>query len=86
MDENTNNLVSKKQSRDNIQAIEINMAKLNEMSRKELYELARKLEISNYSKMTKSELKFAILRKQTESIGYFFMKEFWKYCQMVTVS
>ncbi|ABX30783.1 transcription termination factor Rho [Petrotoga mobilis SJ95] len=72
MDENTNNLVSKKQSRDNIQAIEINMAKLNEMTRKELYELARKLEISNYSKMTKSELKFAILRKQTESIGYFF--------------
>ncbi|MBL5981322.1 transcription termination factor Rho [Petrotoga sp. HWH.PT.55.6.1] len=48
------------------------MAKLNEMTRKELYELARKLEISNYSKMTKSELKFAILRKQTESIGYFF--------------
>ncbi|WP_211292609.1 transcription termination factor Rho [Petrotoga halophila] len=72
MDENTNNLVSKKQSRDNIQAIEINMAKLNEMTRKELYELARKLEISNYSKMTKNELKFAILRKQTESIGYFF--------------
>ncbi|PNR89252.1 transcription termination factor Rho [Petrotoga sp. 9T1HF07.CasAA.8.2] len=50
----------------------MNMAKLNEMTRKELYELARKLEISNYSKMTKSELKFAILRKQTESIGYFF--------------
>ncbi|POZ89513.1 transcription termination factor Rho [Petrotoga sibirica DSM 13575] len=48
------------------------MAKLNEMTRKELYELARKLEISNYSKMTKNELKFAILRKQTESIGYFF--------------
>jgi transcription termination factor Rho len=72
MDENTNNLVSKKQSRDNIQAIEINMAKLNEMTRKDLYELARKLEISNYSKMTKNELKFAILRKQTESIGYFF--------------
>jgi len=72
MDENTSNLVSKKQSRDNIQAIEINMAKLNEMTRKDLYELARKLEISNYSKMTKNELKFAILRKQTESIGYFF--------------
>ncbi|PNR94931.1 transcription termination factor Rho [Petrotoga olearia] len=72
MDENTNNVVSKKQSRDNIQAIEINMAKLNEMTRKDLYELARKLEISNYSKMTKNELKFAILRKQTESIGYFF--------------
>ncbi|KUK80506.1 MULTISPECIES: transcription termination factor Rho [Petrotoga] len=72
MDENTNNVVSKKQTRDNIQAIEINMAKLNEMTRKELYELARKLEISNYSKMTKNELKFAILRKQTESIGYFF--------------
>ncbi|PNS00421.1 transcription termination factor Rho [Petrotoga mexicana DSM 14811] len=50
----------------------MNMAKLNEMTRKELYELARKLEISNYSKMTKNELKFAILRKQTESIGYFF--------------
>ncbi|HBT51265.1 MAG TPA: transcription termination factor Rho, partial [Petrotoga sp.] len=72
MDENNNNVVSKKQSRDNIQAIEINMAKLNEMTRKDLYELARKLEISNYSKMTKNELKFAILRKQTESIGYFF--------------
>ena len=72
MDETDSNLVSKKQTKDNIQAVEIDMAKLNEMSRKDLYDLARKFEIANYSKMTKNELKFAILRKQTESIGYFF--------------
>lgn len=72
MDETDSSLASKKQTKDNIQAVEIDMAKLNEMSRKDLYDLARKFEIANYSKMTKNELKFAILRKQTESIGYFF--------------
>ncbi len=53
MDETDSNLVSKKQTKDNIQAVEIDMAKLNEMSRKDLYDLARKFEIANYSKMTK---------------------------------
>ena len=36
MDETDSNLVSKKQTKDNIQAVEIDMAKLNEMSRKDL--------------------------------------------------
>jgi transcription termination factor Rho len=72
MEENSNGTTVKKISKDNIQAVEIDMAKLNEMTRKELYEIARKLEVNNYSKMTKNELKFAVLRKQTESIGYFF--------------
>ncbi|PNR95716.1 transcription termination factor Rho [Petrotoga sp. 9PWA.NaAc.5.4] len=72
MEENPDTLITKKQSKDNIQAVEIDMAKLNEMTRKELYDIARKFEIPNYSRMSKNELKFAILRKQTESIGYFF--------------
>ena len=61
-----------KSSKDNIRAVEFDIAKLSEMSRKELYDFARQFNISNYSKMTKNELMFSILRKQTESIGYFF--------------
>jgi transcription termination factor Rho len=58
--------------KDNIRAVEFDIAKLSEMTRKELYNFARQYNISNYSKMTKNELMFSILRKQTESIGYFF--------------
>jgi transcription termination factor Rho len=63
---------NKNSTKDNIRAVEFDMAKLNEMNRKDLYDFARKLQINNYSKMTKNELMFSILRKQTESIGYFF--------------
>ncbi|APT75079.1 transcription termination factor Rho [Marinitoga sp. 1137] len=48
------------------------MGKLNQMSRRQLYNLARKYGIENYSTLTDHELKFKILSKQTESFGYFF--------------
>ncbi|KAF2956112.1 transcription termination factor Rho [Marinitoga sp. 38H-ov] len=48
------------------------MGKLNQMSRRQLYNLARKYGIEDYSKLTDHELKFRILSKQTESYGYFF--------------
>lgn len=62
----------KNQTKDEIKEIDMNLEKLSQMTRKELYDLVRKFGLSNYSKMTKNELMFAILRKQTESIGYFF--------------
>lgn len=63
---------NKNQSKDEIKEIALDLAKLSQMTRKELYELVRKFGLTNYSKMTKNELTFSILRKQTESIGYFF--------------
>jgi len=44
------------------------------MKLKELYELARKYQISYYSKLTKKELIFAILKARAEKEGYFFME------------
>jgi transcription termination factor Rho len=58
--------------KDQIRPVELDMAKLNDMTRTQLYTLARNFEIANYSKMSDHELIFSILRKQTESIGYFF--------------
>ncbi|WP_239525614.1 transcription termination factor Rho [Marinitoga litoralis] len=58
--------------KDEIIPIEIDMGKLNQMSRRQLYNLARKYGIEDYSKLTDHELKFSILSKQTESYGYFF--------------
>lgn len=58
--------------KDEIIPVEIDMGKLNQMSRRQLYNLARKYGIENYSALTDHELKFKILSKQTESFGYFF--------------
>nr|WP_241244230.1 transcription termination factor Rho [Marinitoga sp. 38H-ov] len=58
--------------KDEIIPIEVDMGKLNQMSRRQLYNLARKYGIEDYSKLTDHELKFRILSKQTESYGYFF--------------
>ncbi|SHE72954.1 transcription termination factor Rho [Marinitoga hydrogenitolerans DSM 16785] len=66
---NENNKDVKK---DEIIPVEIDMGKLNQMSRRQLYNLARKYGIENYSVLTDHELKFKILSKQTESFGYFF--------------
>lgn len=52
----------------------VNLAALEEMTLKELYTLARQLKISYYSKLTKKELVFAILKSRAESEGYFFME------------
>ncbi|WP_170008379.1 transcription termination factor Rho [Bacillus fonticola] len=46
---------------------------LENMKLKDLYELARKYKISYYSKLTKKELIFAILKARAEQEGYFFM-------------
>src|SRR5690554_1391444 len=44
------------------------------MKLKELYELARKYQVSYYSKLTKKELIFSILKAQAEQEGFFFME------------
>jgi len=52
--------------KDQIRPVELDIAKLNDMTRTQLYALARNFEIANYSKMSDHELIFSILRKQTE--------------------
>lgn len=52
----------------------MNISQLENMKLKELYELARKYQISYYSKLTKKELIFAILKARAEKEGYFFME------------
>ena len=44
------------------------------MKLKELYEFAREYKVSYYSKLTKKELIFAILKARAEQEGYFFME------------
>lgn len=52
---------------------EITISYLEELTLKELYELARDYKISYYAKLTKKELIFAILKGQAEKDGYLFM-------------
>ncbi|MBU8905862.1 transcription termination factor Rho [Desertibacillus haloalkaliphilus] len=52
----------------------VNIAKLETMKLKELYELARNYKVSYYSKLTKKELIFAILKGQAEEDGLMFME------------
>ena len=47
---------------------------LENMKLKELYELAREYKVTYYSKLTKKELIFAILKARAEQEGYFFME------------
>ncbi|WP_313893344.1 transcription termination factor Rho [Psychrobacillus sp.] len=47
---------------------------LENMTLKELYALARKFKIASYSKLTKKELIFAILKTRAEQEGFFFME------------
>ncbi|WP_162491220.1 transcription termination factor Rho [Bacillus kwashiorkori] len=54
--------------------INVNISALESMKLKELYELARKYQISYYGKLTKKELIFAILKARAEREGYFFME------------
>ena len=53
---------------------EVTLAGLQDMTLKELYGLARKFNISYYSKMTKKELTLAILKSRAEQEGYSFME------------
>ncbi len=52
----------------------LKIAELESMTLKELYTLARQFKISYYSKLTKKELIFAILKTRAEQEGYFFME------------
>ncbi len=52
----------------------VNIAELESMKLKELYELAREFKVSYYSKLTKKELIFAILKGQAEQDGLMFME------------
>lgn len=51
-----------------------NLAELENMKLRELYELARRYKISYYSKLNKKELIFAILKGQAEEDGLMFME------------
>lgn len=51
----------------------LTMSALENMTLKELYTHARQFKISYYSKMTKKELIFAILKLRAEQEGFFFM-------------
>lgn len=50
------------------------MNELENMTLKELYELAKKYKISSYSKLTKKELIISILKSRAEQEGFFFME------------
>ncbi|WP_301107298.1 transcription termination factor Rho [Sporosarcina sp.] len=52
----------------------ITLADLENMTLKELYALAKKYKITSYSKLTKKELIFAILKSRAEEEGFFFME------------
>ena len=53
---------------------ELTISLLEGMKLKELYELAREYKVSYYSKLTKKELIFAILKARAEKEGFFFME------------
>lgn len=50
------------------------ITELENMTLKELYELAKKYKISSYSKLTKKELIISILKSRAEQEGFFFME------------
>ena len=52
----------------------LTISSLENMKLKELYELAREYKVTYYSKLTKKELIFAILKARAEQEGYFFME------------
>lgn len=54
--------------------MEVTLSSLENMKLKDLYELARTYKVSYYSKLTKRELIFAILKAQAERDGYSFME------------
>lgn len=52
----------------------ITISALENMTLKELYNLAKEYKLINYSKLTKKELIFAILKTRAEQEGFFFME------------
>src|SRR5690625_2791 len=51
----------------------LTLSKLQSLTLKEIYSLAREYKVSYYAKLTKKELIFAILKAQAEKDGYLFM-------------
>lgn len=51
----------------------LTISHLETLTLKEIYELAREYKVSYYSKLTKRELIFSILKAQAEKDGFFFM-------------
>src|SRR5690625_3238880 len=51
----------------------LSISHLENLTLKDIYKLARQFKISYYSKLTKRELIFAILKAQAEKAGYLFM-------------
>jgi transcription termination factor Rho len=58
----------------NLEDTNLTIAQLENMKLKELYELAKHYQVSYYSKLTKKELIFSILKARAENEGYFFME------------
>ena len=54
--------------------MQLTISDLENLKLKELYEQAKKYKVSYYSKLTKKELIFAILKAQAERDGYLFME------------
>jgi transcription termination factor Rho len=52
----------------------LTITELENMTLKELYALARKFKVTNYSKLSKKELIFAILKTRAEQEGFFFLE------------
>ncbi|MGF7012842.1 transcription termination factor Rho [Ornithinibacillus bavariensis] len=52
---------------------ELTLSKLQELTLKEIYALAREYKVSYYAKLTKKELIFSILKAQAEKDGFLFM-------------
>lgn len=52
----------------------ITISALENMTLKELYTLAKEYKLTNYSKLSKKELIFAILKTRAEQEGFFFME------------
>ncbi|MEN2767268.1 transcription termination factor Rho [Ornithinibacillus xuwenensis] len=52
---------------------ELTLSKLEELTLKEIYALAREYKVSYYAKLTKKELIFSILKAQAEKDGFLFM-------------
>lgn len=64
----------KKLKKRGVEMAELTISLLEDMKLKELYELAREYKVSYYSKLTKKELIFAILKARAEQEGFFFME------------
>jgi transcription termination factor Rho len=52
---------------------ELTLSKLQELTLKEIYALAKEYKVSYYAKLTKKELIFSILKAQAEKDGFLFM-------------